>query len=111
MNFRPKSKLTRVAETVALGLIPLTCVAGLCIIALLNGAHHHGNVRSARHYYDMTRLAADARQVGALIHYLTEIEPPISTQSLAQNVKAPQPPLVTQSNYSLLLTPKKVDPI
>jgi len=102
-------KTARVTEALALGLIPLLCMTALCSMAFLSGRHQSGISPTGRRY-DMSRFMADARQAAALFHYLTEIEPPISTTALAQNSPSRRP-LLTQSNYTFLLTTNKADPI
>ena len=112
MNSCSKSKICRV---LALSLIPLLCMGGLVSMALLSErTRNNANAGFPRsRHYDLARFLSDAHQVVAVLDYLTQIDTPIPPQRLAQNCRPlPQPqPLLTESNYTLVLVTNKVHPI
>jgi len=112
MNSCSKSKICRV---LAFSLIPLLCMGGLVSMVLLCERPHHntanGGFPRPRHY-DLARFLSDANQVVAVLDYLTQIDTPTSPQRVAQNSRPlPPQPLLTESNYTLVLVTNKVHPI
>jgi len=84
-----------------LGSISALGVAILCSIAFLAERQQEWNPPRGG-AYSLTQLAADTRQAVAIVHYLMEVERPLSP---------PTHPLLTQSNYSSILTTNKAHPI
>jgi len=113
MNPRSKSKIARFGEVLAFCLIPLLCIGGVCSMALLTERpHNSASLPRARHY-DLARFLSDAHQVAAVLDYLTQIDAPVTPQRVAKNSSAlPHPqPLLSQSNYTLVLVTNRADPI
>ena len=89
------------AKVLVLGSVPALCVAFFCFIAFQAERRQDWSGPRAG-AYGMNDLAADTRQTVAVVHYLLESDLPLS---------APTQPLLTQSNYSSLLTTNKAHPI
>src|SRR2546423_1110703 len=108
MKTCPTPQIPGALKKAIIGAAPIFSLALIMCLASF-AQRHQEPAAPAAHASDLQRFAADARSAAALLHYLTEAEPPIIPQGTVAKIKT-SPPLVTQSNYSRLVTTKNTDP-